>query len=164
MLQQIWKLLEYGDVPGEVERVGAQPGEHPNIALRRRRPFLVVHSERQLATIRQFANAALDRFPGSVALEGLEPEAEADLIGFRLKLRGVSNACNGHVANGDRVIDDVRENRIFAGGRENIHGEDGARRVFRTGEREEVGDVGRGVANRPRTVNVIGHRQPPSSA
>ena len=28
VLQQIWKLLEYGDVPGEVERVGAQPGEH----------------------------------------------------------------------------------------------------------------------------------------
>src|SRR4030095_2889011 len=71
VLQQIWKLLEYGDVPGEVERVGAQPCEHANITLRRRRPVLFVHSERQLATIRQFANAALNGFPRSVALEGL---------------------------------------------------------------------------------------------
>jgi hypothetical protein len=49
------------------------------------------------------------------ALEGLEPKAKAYLIGFRPKLRGISHACNAHAANGDRVIDDVRKNRIFPG-------------------------------------------------
>ena len=161
VLQQIRKLLELGDVPGEVERVGTQPGEHAEIALRRRRALLVVHRERQLATVRQRADAALDRLPGRIALQDLEPEAEADLVVRGLKLRGIADACNGHAANDDRVVDDVRENRAFAGRRENAHGEDGARRILRTREGEEVGDVGRGLADRPRTVNVIGHRQPP---
>ena len=164
VLQQIWNLLELGGDPGEVERVGTQPGEHADIALRRRRSLLVVHRERQLATVRQRANAALDHISRGIALQDLEPEAEADLVVRGLKLRGVANACNGHAANDDRVIDDVRENRIFAGRRENAHGEDGARRVLRTRERKEIGDVGRGLANRPRTINVIGHRWPPSSA
>src|SRR4029453_16948152 len=74
------------------------------------------------------------------------------------------NARNGHAANDDRVIDDVREDRILAGRRENAHGEDGARRVLGTRERKEVGNVARRLANRARTINVIGHCWPPSSA
>ena len=109
------------------------------------------------ATARQCADAALDHIPRGIALQDLEPEAEADLVVRRLKLRGIANAGNGHAANGDRVIDDVREDRIFAGRREHAHGENGARGILRAREREEVADIGRGVANRPRTVNMIGH-------
>ncbi len=75
VLQQIGKLLELADVPGEIERVGTQPGEHPDIALGCRRPLLVVHRERQLATVRQCADAALDHLPRSIALQDIEPEA-----------------------------------------------------------------------------------------
>jgi hypothetical protein len=64
--------------------------------------------------------------------QDIEPEAEAYLVVSGLKLRGVANACNGHAADNDRVIDDIRENRVFAGRRENARGEDGARRVLRT--------------------------------
>src|SRR5262245_36589881 len=101
MLQQIWKLFERGDVPCEVEWVGTEPGEHTDIALQRRCSCLVVHRERQFATARQCANAALDRFPRSIAPEGLELKAKADLIVRRLKLSGIANACNGHPANDD---------------------------------------------------------------
>ena len=164
VLQQIWNLLEVSRRPGEVERVGTQAGEHADIALRGRRTLLVVHGERKLATARQCAHAALDRLPRSVALQDVEPEAEADLVVRGLKLRGVANARNGHAANGDRVIDDVRKNRLFTGRRENTCGENGMRGVLWAGEGEEVGEVGRGVANRPRAINVIGHRRPRSSA
>ena len=161
MLQQVWHFFELGGDPGEVERIGSQPGEYADITLGRRRPLLVVHRERQFATVRQRADAALDHLPGGIALEDLEPEAKADLVVRGLKLRGIANARNGHAANDDRVIDDVRENCIFAGRGENAHGEDGARRVFRARKRKEIGDVGRRFANRPRTINVIGHHWPP---
>ena len=128
VLQQIGKLLERGDVPGEVERIGTQPGEHADIALRRRRAGLVIHRERQLATVRQRAHAALDRLPRSIALQDLEPEAEADLVVPGLKLCGGADARDDHAPNGDRVIDGVREHRILAGRRENAGGQDGARR------------------------------------
>jgi hypothetical protein len=97
-------------------------------------------------------------------LQGIEPDGEADLVVFGLKPCGIANAGNRHAANGDHVIDRVREDRTFSGGRKDAHGENGARRVLRTREREEIADIGRGVANRPRTVNMIGHREPPSSA
>ena len=100
--------------------------------------------------------------PRSIALQDLEPEAEADLVVRGLKLRGVANAGNDHAANGDRVIDGVREHRILAGRRENARAQHGARGVLRARKREEVGEIGRGLANRPRTVNVIGHRLSPS--
>ena len=103
VLQQIGNLLERRGDPGEVERVGTQPGEHADIALRRRRSLLVVHRERQLATARQCADAALDHVPRGIALQDLEPEAEADLVVRGLKLRGIADAGNGHPANGDRV-------------------------------------------------------------
>ena len=63
VLQQIGNLLERRGDPGEVERIGTQPGEHADIALRCRRSLLVVHRERQLATARQCADAALDHIP-----------------------------------------------------------------------------------------------------
>ena len=58
VLQQIGNLLERCGDPGEVERIGTQPGEHADIAFRCRRPLLVVHRERQRATARQRADAA----------------------------------------------------------------------------------------------------------
>src|SRR4029434_4466436 len=116
--QRIWSLSKRAGIQSDVERVGTEPVERADIALWRRCPCPVVHRERQFATIRQFANAALGRFSGSIALEGLEPKAKADLIVCRLKLRAVPNACNGHTANGDRIIDDIRENRILTGSRE----------------------------------------------
>src|SRR5215470_15291252 len=81
-----------------------------------------------------------------------------------LKLRAVANAGNGHAANCDRVIDDVREHRLFASRWEDARGENGVRGILRTRKREEVGEISREIADRPRTVNVIGHRQVPSSA
>src|SRR5262249_41071484 len=101
VLQLIWNLCERGGIQSDVERVGSDPGERADIALRRRCSCLVVHRERQFATARQLANTALDRFPLGIALEGLEPKAKADLVVRRLKLRGVADTCNGHPANGD---------------------------------------------------------------
>ena len=161
MLQRIGNLLELSGDPGEVERVGSQPGEHANIAFGRRRTLLVVHHERELAAVGQDANAALDHFPSRIPVQHLELEAEADFLVRGLKLRGIADAGNRHAADGNHVVDRVGEDGAFAGRRKNAHREDSARRVLRTREREKVGDVGRGVANRPRTINVIRHRQPP---
>src|SRR5262249_8829880 len=41
---------------------------------------------------------------------------------------------------------------------------DGTGRVLRAGEREEVAHVAGGLADRPWTVNVVGHRYSPSTA
>ena len=147
MLQQIRHLLELGDDPGEVKRVGTQPREHSDVTLRRRRALLVVHRERQLATARQPAGAVLDDLPGSIPFQDLEPEGEADLIISRLELRCVAETGNGDASDGNRIVDDVGEHRIFAGSGENAHGEDGAGGIFGACKREKVGDVGRGIAN-----------------
>ena len=56
----------------EVKRIGTQPGEYADIALWRRRPLLVVHGERQLATVVQRAHAALNHIPYRIALEDLD--------------------------------------------------------------------------------------------
>src|SRR6185436_2080934 len=112
-------LLERGGIQADVERIRTEPGERADIALRRRCPCLVVHRKRHFPTARQLAHAVLDRLPRRIALESLESKAEADLIVRRLKRRGIAEACYGDAANGDRVIDDVRENRILAGVREN---------------------------------------------
>ena len=45
VLEQIGELLELSHVPGKVERIGTQPRKHPDIALRGRRPGLVMHRE-----------------------------------------------------------------------------------------------------------------------
>jgi len=50
-----------------------------------------------------------------IALEGIEPDAETNLIVCGQKFRRVANPCNGDAANGDPMIDDVREDRTFAG-------------------------------------------------
>src|SRR5207245_9452150 len=163
MLQQIWNFLELGADPGEVERVGSQPGEHADIALRRPGPLLVVHGGRQVAPSCQSANAALYRIPRGIALQNLESDAKADLVVRWLKPGGVANACNRHASDDDRVIDDLREKCVVTGRRENARGEDDARGALRTREREQIGEVGRGLTNRPRTINVIGHLWPPSS-
>src|SRR4029453_8190274 len=96
--------------------------------------------------------------------QALEPEAEADLVVPGLKLRGSANPGNDHASDGDRVIDGIRKHRMFAGRRKDAGAQDGARGVVRARKREEVGEVGRGLANRARTVNVIGHRSSPSLA
>src|SRR4029453_10684045 len=96
--------------------------------------------------------------------QALEPEAEADLVVPGLKLRGSANPGNDHASDGDRVIDGIRKHRMFAGRRKDAGAQDGARGVVRARKREEVGEVGRGLANRARTVNVIGHRFSPSLA
>src|SRR5262249_50546952 len=76
----------------------------------------------------------------------------------------IADARYGHPANDDCVIDDIGENRIFPGVGENAHGKNGTPRDLRAREREKVGEVGCRIADRPWTVDVIGHRQLPSSA
>jgi hypothetical protein len=102
-----------------------------------------------------------NRLPLRIALQDVEAETEADLIAGRLKLRGVTDACNNDPPKDDRVIDDVREKRIFAGRREHARAQDGTRGLVRAGKREQVGEVGRRLADRPRAVYVIGHRSSP---
>src|SRR6185503_16176033 len=91
---------------------------------------------------------------------GAEPDAEAGFVVRRLKLRGMADAGNSHSTNGNRVIDGIGEDRVLSGRREHAHRQHGARRVLRAREREEVGNVGRRLADRPWAVNMIGHGEP----
>jgi len=80
----------------------SEPGEHADIAVRRRRPLFVVHRERQLATARQCANAALDCLPHSIALQDLEPETETDLV---VRGRAVKRDRTSSAAFGEKELD-----------------------------------------------------------
>src|SRR5262249_30174763 len=91
VLKQIGDLLERGGDPGEIERVGAQPGEYADVALRGRRPLLIVHGERERSAVRENASSALDHLACRIPIQNLEPEGEADLLVCGLKLRGVAN-------------------------------------------------------------------------
>ena len=113
VLQKVGNLLDLGDDPCEVERVGAQPGEHADSAVRGRRPLLVIDDEATARDPRQRADAALDHVPGSIVVQDIEPEAEADLFICRLKLRCVANAGNAYVANNNRMKSMTLEKTAF---------------------------------------------------
>jgi hypothetical protein len=147
------------NVPCQIERVRPQSREHTKVTLRRSRTLLVVDDDGKRAPVGKDAGAALDRLPArTTALENAEPTGEANQIAVSgLELRRIPRPRDGHAPNGNRMLKRVREDRFRARSWKHVEGDDRACGILRTGERKQVRDIGDGIANRPGTINVIGH-------
>jgi hypothetical protein len=57
----------------------------------------------------------LGHFSRGIAVQHLEPEVEAELFVRGHEFRRIADAADRDTADSNRVVDDVRENRTFAG-------------------------------------------------
>src|SRR5262245_9864321 len=141
VLEQVGDLGESGRNPSKVERIGTQTCVYANIAFRRRCAVFIVHGEQHAAAVRQFANAALDHLAGSIAVQNLKPEGEADLLVRRLELRRASATGDSYAAHRHRVVNNIGENCGLSCGGKYTHRQHRASRILWTGEGEKVADV-----------------------
>ena len=156
MLQKIWNFDERRRKPCQKERIRAQADKDAENSIRSRSALFIIHNAGKFLAARESKVSALNGTPAVAAtLEGRESAVEAVFLFVRFEFGSLASPRHGHPANHDRVIDHIGEHRAYTGRGKDICHEHRVRSICRTGERKQIAEVNRRIADRPRSVNVV---------
>jgi hypothetical protein len=155
MLQQVGERLGMFYDPCKKEGIGSKTRKYSKHSVGRRCAFFVTHNKLQHLSIWTGQSATLNWFRVTSVFEYAESATEAILFVTGLELRGIANTSHGYPAYDDRMIDRVRKHCGDSRRGKDIRGNHRVHRIFRTCEREQIGEISWRITDLTRSIYMV---------